>query len=225
MVAFEHAGRYRCGKLTLLGVFALRYVYILGTNDNINGFVRFESFIHALEFGADKTAFIVVYHYTRNDVAFAYKVRYESVCRFVVNLSGRPDLLYLSVAHYDNGIAHRKGLFLVVGDVYESYAKSLMHIHKFNLHILPHFKVKRAERLVKKQQFRLVDYRPCNCDALLLSARQAVDVAVAVILEVHHFQRVVYLFGNFRFRIFAHIIESPAFFIGIGRTVGYGFEF
>ena len=59
----------------------------------------------------------------------------------------------------------------------------------------------------------------------MLSARKAVHVAVTVVFKVNHFKRVIDFFGDFGFRIFSHIVESPALSVGVRRAVGNGFEF
>ena len=159
----------------------------------------------------------------RKYVGLSDKIRDESVCRLVVNFLRVGDLLNDSVLHDHDCVAHGQSFLLVVRDVDEGYAELSVHIHQLNLHILAHFQVKRAERFVKQQNLRLVYQRARDCNALLLTARQAVDVAVAVVFEVDHFQRRVYLFLYFALCELALLFVFHALFVHV-CAVGHVFE-
>ena len=141
------AFKYDAGNFSgVEGLFVLfvEYFHVFGTNNNVDGFVAFKSFVHALDFFAEYFNAKVFFHDAGVDVAFAYKVCYESVCRFVVNLFGRCDLLNDAAAHYNYFIAHCESFFLVVGDVHESYPELAVHFHQLDLHFLAHFEVECA---------------------------------------------------------------------------------
>ena len=99
-----------------------------------------------------------------------------------------------------------------------------MHIHKFELHVLAHLKIERAQRLVQKQHFGFVDQSARNCHTLLLSAAEGGDVSVSVVFKVNHFERVVDLLLDFRFGVLSEKLNGFALLVGL-RAVGNDFEF
>ncbi len=113
---------------------------------------------------------------------------------------------------------------MVVGDVDKGDAEAFVHIHKFELHILAHFEVECAQRLVEEQHFRLVDKSARDCNALLLSAAQRGYVSVPVVFKVNHFESVVDFLFYFGLCIFSEKLNGFAFFVDF-RAVGQNFEF
>ena len=79
-----------------------------------------------------------------------------------------------------------------------------MHRFKFKLHILAHFKVERAERLVQKQNFGFVYYCARNGYTLLLSARKGGYVAFFKLFKVYEFKYLAYLCVDNFFREFLY---------------------
>ena len=68
-----------------------------------------------------------------------------------------------------------------------------MHLLKLQLHVLAHLQVEGSQRLVEEQKLRLVDDGACYGYALLLSARQRVDITILVVAHVDHAQGVLHL--------------------------------
>ena len=172
MVAFEYAAVYGCGDNRLFIVGGKNF-YIFRSNDNVDWFFLFKAEVNTFKNRVAKFDFVVFEHNARKDIRFTDEVRNESVCRLVVNFFRRRYLLNFACSHNHDFIAHRKGFFLVVSDVNKGYAEVFVHAFKFELHILSHFKVKRAERFVQKQNFRFVYECSCYCDSLLLTAGEA----------------------------------------------------
>ena len=157
---------------------------VLRTHDKVNAFVFAEALVGALELRVAELDQKILFHYARKYVALADKVGDKRVGRLVVNLFGRAVLLNRAVGHDDHFVGHGKGFLLIVRDVNKSNAYILVHCRKFQLHFLAHFKIERAERLVQQQNFGFANNGACNGDALLLTARQARNAAIAVCFEV-----------------------------------------
>ena len=79
-----------------------------------------------------------------------------------------------------------------------------MHSRKLELHLLAHFKIERAERLVEQEDFGLAYYRARYCYALLLTARQTGHVAMPVSLEVDELQ---YALDFLAYLVFGELAE------------------
>ena len=79
-------------------------------------------------------------------------------------------LLDPAVAHDDDHVAHRQRLLLVVGHVDEGDPDLALELLELDLHLVAELAVERAERLVEQQHRRVVDERPSQGDALLLTA-------------------------------------------------------
>ena len=120
---------------------------ILGTDDDVDKLVNLV-IVEAVESRPAEFDFKFSHYRAVEYVAFANKVRNEGVDGFVINLVGRAYLLYFAVVNYYYFVRHSKRLFLVVRDVDKGYAEALVHLFKLYLHLLAHFKVKRAQRLV-----------------------------------------------------------------------------
>ena len=164
-------------------------------------------------------------HRAGKDVGLANEVGNEGVCWFVVDFLRRANLLDDTVLHYHDFVRHGERLFLVVGYVNKGDAQLFVHLHKFNLHVLAHLEVQCAKGLVQKEHFWLVNQSARNCNTLLLSAGKGTNLAVAVVLEVYHFESRVNLVGNFRFGVLAHFLYQLALFVGFWFAIGDEFEF
>jgi hypothetical protein len=82
------------------------------------------------------------------------------------------DLLGYTMVHDGNAIGQRRRLLLIVRHVKDRRTDLAMELAQFLLHFLPQVLVKRSERLVHEQQWRVVNDGPRQCHALLLPARK-----------------------------------------------------
>ena len=111
-------------------------VDILRTDYNIDRLVFAESDIDALEFRAENLDEAVLNHNTVKNVAVADEVCNECVLRLIVNILRCTDLLDISLDHDNDRVGHRKGFFLIVGNIDESDAKLVFQADQLVLHIL-----------------------------------------------------------------------------------------
>ena len=111
-------------------------VDILRTDYNIDRLVFAESDIDALEFRAENLDEAVLNHNTVNNVAVADEVCNECVLRLIVNILRCTNLLDISLVHDNDRVGHRKGFFLIVGNIDESDAKLVFQADQLVLHIL-----------------------------------------------------------------------------------------
>ena len=130
-------------------------------------------------------------HDAVENVALADKVGDKGVRRLIVYILGRSDLLNDAVIHNDDGVAHRKRLFLVVRNINECDSHALLDFLQFGLHFLSQLQIQCAERLVKKQNLRVVRQCARYSHALLLPARQLFDAAFLKPFEVDDFQHLL----------------------------------
>ena len=87
-----------------------------------------------------------------------------------------------------------------MGNIYEGNAQLLVHLLKFNLHILAHLKVKGSQWLIQKEHLRLIGNSPCNGNPLLLSSRQRLHIPVLIICHAHHLEHPPHTLVNLRSR-------------------------
>ena len=78
---------------------------------------------------------------------------------------------------------HDEGLALIVGDVDRSDSHLVLEADDLDSHLLAQLGVEVAQRLIEKNDARVVDDRPGECDALALPAREFRREAVAQIAE------------------------------------------
>ena len=149
--------------------------------------------VHALELAAAETGLQLSGHDAVEDVALADEVRHEGILRLVVDHLRRADLLDPAFRHDHDGVGHGQRFFLVMGDVDESDAETVVHLLQLQLHLLPHLQIQGAQRLVQKQDLRLVDQSAGNGDTLLLSAGQSADGTALKALQVHQLQDPLHL--------------------------------
>ena len=131
----------------------------------------------------------------------------------IVDLVGRADLLDHAVAHDDYLVGHRERLFLVVGDEDERDADFLLDPHKFKLHFLAELRVESGERLVEKEDLRLVYKRARYRDSLLLTAGELRYLAVLVPFERDELQHTRDLLLYLILRDFFHFESEGDIFI------------
>ena len=121
-----------------------------------------------------------------DDVGFANECRDEPAGWTVIDFVDRTDLFHPSGAHYRDAIAHAESFLLVVGDEDESDAKSFLKLLELDPHLRSQFRIKGAQGLVEKKNFRLADNRPGEGDTLALAAGQLRRLAVDKILQRRH---------------------------------------
>ena len=144
--------------------------------------------IHADKFAAAETCLEMSGHHSVEDIALSDKVRDEGVGRLIINILGSSDLLGTALAHDHDLVRHGKCLFLIMGDIYKSDSELVVHVLELDLHLLAHFQIQGAQRLVQEQDLRLIDQGTRDRDPLLLSAGQSLDSAALKSLEIHEFQ-------------------------------------
>ena len=220
MIALEHAIRnHRAHQRR--GVVFGQYVNVLGAYYNVDRLVTLEALVHAFDDPVEELDLEILAHDAREYVRFAYKVGDECVCGFVVNFLRRSYLLDLAVTHDDYRIRHRQSFFLVVRNVNEGYADLFVHVHQLYLHILSHFEVQCAQRLVQEQYLRLVYQRPRYSHALLLTAGKILHAPVTVVLQIHHLKRGVDFVGYFLFGQLSELFVSYARLVREGLARRY----
>ena len=74
-----------------------------------------------------------------------------------------------------------------MGDVNEGHFELLLDSLQLNLKVEPQARVERAERLVEQQYRCLQHQRPCQRDALLLTAREFRSPPLAKLADLNHF--------------------------------------
>ena len=104
-------------------------------------------------------------------VGDADEVRDEAVHRAFVELDRSTLLLDPAVPHDDDDVAHRQGLFLVVGHVDEGDPDLALKGLELELHLLAQLEIEGSQRLVEQEHRRVVDQGPGEGDPLLLPAR------------------------------------------------------
>ena len=93
---------------------------------------------------------------------------------------------------------HRERFLLVVRHVDERDADVPLDRLQLHLHLLAELQVERAERLVEKEDARLVHDRPGERDALALASRELGGLASAQVAEADHLQRLLRPCGPLR---------------------------
>ena len=183
------------GNLThKLGVLRIgRNFDVFRSDHYIHFLVAAESLVHTRNLCSCHLDQTIVDHRSAEDVALADEVCHKRVGWLVVDIGRCSYLLNLSLAHHHDGVAQGQGFFLVVGYVDEGNAQSLVHFLQFQLHVLAHLQVECSKWFIEQEYFRLVHDGTGDGNALLLSTRKRVDVAVFVIAHVHHFQGTLHL--------------------------------
>src|SRR4051812_40519854 len=95
------------------------------------------------------------------------------------DLGRRRELLHLAVVEERNAIGEREGFLVIVGDEDLSEAKLVVDLAQGDAKLAPDLGVERAERLVEQQDARVAGKRTGERDALPLSARQLIWIALA----------------------------------------------
>ena len=108
----------------------------------------------------------------------------EQVARIVVQVLRRVDLLDKTVLHDDDSRSHRHSLDLVVGNVNERRAESLVDLGKLGSHRRTELRVEVRQRLVKKEYLRVADDSASERDTLLLTTGQSLRLSVKQVGDV-----------------------------------------
>ena len=212
--ALKHRTEHSARKLPFVAILGVN-VDVFGTDDEVHLFVLFKALVLAIHLFAQEFDDVVRDDLAAQDVAFADKISDESVAGLVVDVFGRADLLDHAVVHDHDDVAHRQRFLLVVRNEDKGDAEVIVHLFEFDLHLLAHLEVQRAERLVKEQHLGLTHDGAGDRHALLLSARKGVDVAMAVIGKSHELEGAIDLFGDLALGVLALAILGG----GVGNAL------
>ena len=168
MHSLECTRLHFCSKLCTFRFF--RYINILRSYNHIHFHVFSESFVDTFEFVTGKFHEFILYHSAVQDVRLSDKVCYKCVLWLVIDVSRRSDLPYVSVVKNNDGIRKSQSLLLVVSHIYECDSEFPVHLLEFDLHVLAHLEIKSGQRLVKKENLRLIHDSTGDGYALLLAS-------------------------------------------------------
>ena len=118
------------------------------------------------------------FHRPRQEVRGAEEAGDERRRGPLVELRRRAELLDPPAVHHRDRVGHRHRFLLVVRDVDERDPDLLLDPLELHLHVLAQLEVERAERLVEKKHARMVHERSAEGDALLLSSRELLRLAL-----------------------------------------------
>ena len=140
--------------------------------------------VNAGKFASAEAGFHFPGHDPVEDIALPDEVGDKGVLRLVVNILRRADLLCLALGHDNDAVGHRQRFFLVMRDVNERNAERVVHLLELELHFLAHLEIQRAERLVEKEDRRLIDKSSRDRDSLLLTAGERRDSAALEAFQI-----------------------------------------
>ena len=115
--ALEHYGFNDSGELSLV---RRNYFNVLRSDNDVYTLIGGKSLIDAFKAVSCKFRNAVLRHNAADDIAFADKISYESVYRFVVYIRWSAYLLDIAVVHNNDAVAHGKSFLLIVSNVDES---------------------------------------------------------------------------------------------------------
>jgi len=102
-----------------------------------------------------------------------------------------------TLGHDDNAIAHINCLVDVVSDEEHGRAPGLPKTKHFILHAHTRKGIERAEGLIEKQRFRMIDKRACQSNALRHPAGKMVWIGVGKTLQTDKPHKFIYLMSLF----------------------------
>ena len=108
----------------------------------------------------------------------------EEVDRNVIEVLRSIDLLDETILHNDDSRSHGHCLDLVVGNVNEGGAESLMDLGKLGSHRRAELSVEVRQRLVEKEDLRVTDDSTTERDTLLLTAGQSLRLSVEQVSDI-----------------------------------------
>ena len=88
----------------------------------------------------------------------------------IIDFIRRPHLLNASAFHHCNPVRHIDGFFLIMRDINKGNPQLFLQMLQFYLHRTPKLQIQRSQRLIQKQNFRIIDQCPRNRNSLLLPA-------------------------------------------------------
>ena len=141
----------------------------------------------AIQFHRHRPSLLVVHldlHASVEQVHVAEEVGDKRRCRVLDHLAGRRILLDLPLVHHHDPIGQLEGFLLVVRDKDAGEMNLLMQPAQPATQLLPHLGVKRAERLVEEQHFRLDRERTGQRHPLTLAAGELRRIAIAKVVEL-----------------------------------------
>src|SRR4030095_10843008 len=97
----------------------------------------------------------------------------------------------VAAAHEADARGERHRLLLVVRHDDEGDAEALLYVDELELRALAQLLVERAERLLEQQELRPLRKAARQRDALLLSARELVRLALREGLELHELEHLL----------------------------------
>ncbi len=130
-------------------------------------------------------------HGRRHPVHQPHEVGDEQVCRSLIDVARRADLLDGPAVEDRDAVGERHGLGLVVGDIDEGDAGAPLQGLQFGAHALAQLGIEVGERLVEEQDRRLDHQRTGKRDTLLLPAAELRRVAVLEALQADRRQNLV----------------------------------
>ena len=111
-----------------------------------------------------------------------------------------------------------------MSNVNKCYSELSLHVFELKLHVLSHFEVERTQRLVKKEDLRLVDDSACYRDALLLTAGKGSDFSFFELFKVYHLQSLADLFVDDGLFEMLEFFDDVSVFIFVSRFYFLEFE-
>jgi len=129
----------------------------------------------------------------------------RQVCRFVINLARRTNLMDFASVHYRYAVRHRQGLFLIVRHIYERGSGVVLNPLQFALHVTAQTQVQRRQWLVQEKQAWSTGQCAGQCDALLLPARQLCGPALSNTFQPHQIQHTCHGGVDRRFGFSQHL--------------------
>ena len=132
-----------------------------------------------------------------DQVGLPQEVRDEGRRGVVVQLRRAAHLVDHPLVHDRDGVGHRHGLLLVVGDVHERDADLGLDPLQLDLHLPAQLQVERAQRLVEQQDLGAVDEGARQRHPLLLPTGQLGGTALLVAAQLDELEHVVDLAPDF----------------------------
>ena len=119
----------------------------------------------------------------------------------IEDLLRRADLLNEAIAHYDDPVAKRHRLNLVMGDIDECRIDFLTEFDKLGAHLVTELSVKVGKGFVHQEDLGMAHDRSANGYALALSARKSLRFSVKILGNVKNLGGFAYNAINLCLRI------------------------
>ena len=102
----------------------------------------------------------------------------------MVEVQRLADLLHVTIAQHNNLVGHGHGFDLVVRYVDHGGLQLCVKLGQFLAHLHPQLGVEVGQRLVEQEDFRVADDGTADGDALALTARHVLGLAVEQLLDL-----------------------------------------